>query len=483
MARKIEVIITGDAASLERALGRASKQATGFQKGLRSASIGAGVALAALGVAAKVGFSEFADAERVGAQTSAALKSTGNAANITKGQIESLADSLMRKSGVDDEVIQSGENMLLTFTRVRNEVGKGNDIFNQATTAALNVSVALGKDMSSSAMLVGKALNDPIAGMSALTRAGIQFTDQQKETIKSLIASGDQMGAQKIILKELETQFGGSADAAGKTFGGQVNIARESAKNLAAEIVAGSVPALRGLTVILGSATRFLSEHQTATKVAIAAVAGLALGVLAVNAAVKVYTATQIVARAAVAAWTAAQWLLNAALTANPIGVVIVAVAALAAGIVIAYRRSETFRSVVQSAFGAAKVAILVLLGPLGAVIASLDRIIGVAYAAAAAIRAIPTPNFGGGNISGGDVPITPGSRVPRRAAGGPVSAGTTYMVGERGPELFTSSRSGRIIPNGGTAGGDIVLVLDGEVLGRYMRKNQSRYEFANGTA
>ena len=50
----------------------------------------------------------------------------------------------MKKTGVDDEAIPSGENLLLTFTNIRNEAGKGNDVFDQATTATLDLSVALG---------------------------------------------------------------------------------------------------------------------------------------------------------------------------------------------------------------------------------------------------------------------------------------------------------------------------------------------------
>ena len=41
------------------------------------------------------------------------------------------------------------------------------------------------------------------------------------------------------------------------------------------------------------------------------------------------------------------------------------------------------------------------------------------------------------------------GGKPPERAAGGPVSAGMPYLVGERGPELFTPATSGSIIPNG----------------------------------
>jgi hypothetical protein len=92
--------------------------------------------------------------------------------------------------------------------------------------------------------------------MTALSRAGIQFTADQKETIKTMVATGDVMGAQKIILGELTAEFGGSAAAAGKTFSGQMDIARESLKNVGADILGMAMPALKGfasgLTDVVG---------------------------------------------------------------------------------------------------------------------------------------------------------------------------------------------------------------------------------------
>jgi len=173
--------------------------------------------LAAVGFAATklvidaIGAAE--ESRKVAAQTTAVIQSTGAAANVSAAQVSELVDALSAKAGVDDELIQSGANVLLTFTKVRNEVGAGNDIFNQATAVALDMSVALGQDLQSSVTQIGKALNDPIAGLTALTRVGVQFTDQQKEQIKTLVESGDVLGAQKVILAELTTQFGGSAEA------------------------------------------------------------------------------------------------------------------------------------------------------------------------------------------------------------------------------------------------------------------------------
>lgn len=157
---------------------------------------------------------EAREAREVANLTAAALKSTGGAANVSAEQIADNAEALSLKTGVDDEAIQSGENLLLTFTKVRNEVGEGNDIFDQATRLGLDMATALGTDARSAALQLGKALNDPVKGVTALQRAGVSFTAAQREQIKAMVEAGDVLGAQKIILGELSTQFGGAAEAA-----------------------------------------------------------------------------------------------------------------------------------------------------------------------------------------------------------------------------------------------------------------------------
>jgi hypothetical protein len=164
------------------------------------------------------------ESQKVTAQTRAVIKSTGGVANVTAKQIGNLANAISLKTGIDDEEIQSSENMLLTFKNVHNEVGKGNDIFNQATQTVTDMSAALGQDAKSSAIQLGKALNDPVKGITALSRVGVTFDDQQKAQITTLVAHNHLLGAQKIILKELTSEFGGSA-AAQATAGDKLKVA------------------------------------------------------------------------------------------------------------------------------------------------------------------------------------------------------------------------------------------------------------------
>lgn len=155
----------------------------------------------------------YRDSYKVGRQTNAVIKSTGGVANVTASQLSNYANSLSLMSAQDDELIQSGGNLLLTFTKVRNEVGKGNDIYRQALTAALDLSAATGNDLKGSVLQLGKALNDPASGLTALRRSGVSFTNSQKDMIAALFESGKRLKAQKLILREVNKEFAGSARA------------------------------------------------------------------------------------------------------------------------------------------------------------------------------------------------------------------------------------------------------------------------------
>lgn len=280
MANDIRVRIIGDDSSLHKALGHATSGTSKFGRalgvGLKGAAVVAGTALAGLGVAAKIGFDEFQQAQKVTAQTNAVLKSTGKAAHVTTKQVKDLAGQLLNLSGVDDEVIQSGENMLLTFKNIRNESGKGNKIFDQATKAVLDMDTAMThgnstmESIKGTSILVGKALNDPIAGLGRLKRVGVDFTDAQVDMIKKMVESGDVMGAQKLILEELNSEFGGSAKALGDTMPGQINKFKESFKNAMGVAMESLAPFLGQLAAW---ATKHMPEIQRVTTAVFTAIA------------------------------------------------------------------------------------------------------------------------------------------------------------------------------------------------------------------
>lgn len=166
------------------------------------------------------------EAEQASKQVEAVLRSTHQAAGVTKKQVDDLSDSLSRLTGVDDDVIEGAQALMLTFTRVSKET------FPDAMKAALDMSVALKTDLNSATMLVGKALNDPVKGMTALTKAGVSLSAGQKEVIKSLEETGHHSEAMAMILKELQTEFGGSAAAARDTLGGALTALGTNVENL-----------------------------------------------------------------------------------------------------------------------------------------------------------------------------------------------------------------------------------------------------------
>lgn len=227
-------------------------------------------------------FGAFAESATVQAQTQAVLKSTGGAANITAKQVDALATSVSKYGAVDDEAVAAGENMLLTFTNVRNETGKGNAIFNRSTKILADMSQALGTDMPTSAIQLGKALNDPIKGVTALRRVGVSFDDQQTKTIEHLEETGHVMDAQKIILRELTKEFGGSAKEFGDSAAGGAAKAQISIENAMESIGAAVAPAVEWIAKLVSGFTDWITGLPGPARTVIVIVLGLvaALGPL-----------------------------------------------------------------------------------------------------------------------------------------------------------------------------------------------------------
>ena len=225
--------------------------------GLSASFLTNAAVITAFSTALNYSIEQAGQAERVDAQLSAVLASTGGAAGMARDELDSLATSLSRVSVFDDEAIKSSEALLLTFTKV------GSETFPEATQAILDMSTALGTDLNSATLQVGKALNDPIKGITALSRAGVSFTAEQKQMIETLVASGDTLAAQKIILGELSKEFGGSALAAANTYEGQIKQLKNEVANLAETFGSKLIPVLSD---VAGGMTDFLRIQEDANK-------------------------------------------------------------------------------------------------------------------------------------------------------------------------------------------------------------------------
>lgn len=111
---------------------------------------------------------------------------------------------------------------------------------------------------------------------------------------------------------------------------------------------------------------------------------------------------------------------------------------------------------VIGKTLGGALQAVAVIVGTL---IDLFSNLVSIINKAVSAIRAVASVGASIGGAIGGALGFGGG-----RAAGGPVSSGTAYVVGERGPELFVPGRSGSIIPNGGRGGSTINLTVNGAI-------------------
>lgn len=182
----------------------------------KRAALGITAAIASLGFAALKTIQAANEQESATAKLEATLLSTAFAAGLTAEQLNEQANALQRTTTFGNEAINNAQSLLLTFTKI------GKDVFPEATKTLLDLSTGMGQDLKQGAIQLGKALNDPIEGVAALRRVGVQLTEVQEEQIRKFVELGDVAAAQTIILSELNTQFGGQAAAQAQTFGGAV---------------------------------------------------------------------------------------------------------------------------------------------------------------------------------------------------------------------------------------------------------------------
>lgn len=174
------------------------------------------------------------------AQLSAGVRSTGASAGYTAQELLNLASSLSHLTGIDDEVIAGGESILLTFQRIRSQGS-----FADAMADSMDIAARKGMDLNAAVTLTGKLYS---GSLDSAKKAGIIFTDSQKEQIKHLFATGRAIEAQTIIHQHLQRAIGGSAAAARDTLGGAMRAASTESGNLM-EVLAGQLsPVIRKLT-------------------------------------------------------------------------------------------------------------------------------------------------------------------------------------------------------------------------------------------
>jgi hypothetical protein len=332
----LNIIFGADTKQLDRALGGVAKRLRETADNLnglgQNLSLGLTAPIAAFaGLATK----SFVDSAKAIAQVEAAVKSTGGAAGKSVDGLAKMASELQRVSLFDDdEILQNVTANLLTFTNVA-----GTE-FDRAQQAVLDLSTRLGTDLTSATVQVGKALNDPVKGVTALGRAGVQFTAQQKELIETLVESGDVAGAQAVILGELETQFGGAAAAAANA-DPYTQLANEIG-NLAEEFGGIINDALKPLLGFIREVVDEVKGWSDETKALAVVVGGLLAAIGPTLIAVSGMINAFVTIKGAMKLARIEQTKLNASVLANPYVIAAAAVVALGYAIYTFTRRAET---------------------------------------------------------------------------------------------------------------------------------------------
>ena len=212
-----------------------------------ASSIAATGGIAALFAGLGYAVSEGAEAQVVLAETDNLLDRTGAGAYLTAQRMSDLAGEVQGYAGVSDEAVLSGENMLLGFRNVSAQGAVLNGVFERTVRLGADVATRTG-DVTSAIALLGRAVDDPTAGMNRLRAARIQLTDAEKASITAMQESGDLLGAQQALLDAVDSRVGGLAETYGTQFTGSVDRAKEKVGELAEVTGTSLLPALEAVS-------------------------------------------------------------------------------------------------------------------------------------------------------------------------------------------------------------------------------------------
>ena len=240
------------------AVGKKAQETAGFfgqlgQAIMQGLGLGAGLSVFAgitSGIQSLIGelkstITEASTAQEAQAKLNAILSATGETSGITAGQINDLANEMQRLTRFEDDTVVSASTVMLTFRTISSTT------FPQAMKAAADLAAMWGMDLTSAARMVGRALDAPGEGLGMLTRLGVRFTDQQKEMLQQLAATGRGAEAQAQILDILNSKFGGTAQAMVNTYAGRMEQLKNTFGNIKEEIGGAFLPVLEDLAKAL----------------------------------------------------------------------------------------------------------------------------------------------------------------------------------------------------------------------------------------
>jgi hypothetical protein len=219
-SRTLKLTYLGDASQLSKSTKTAGNDVQSLGDRARNVGKVVGAAFLAVGAAGiamgKKLFDAFEQVSTANARIEQVVTSMGN----FEGQVAGVTDRLVKQAeatakltGVDRNLIKESQALLLTFDSVNRTAGEAGGVFDRATQAAVDLAAAGFGSVTGNAQQLGRALEDPIKGLTALTRSGVTFTEEQRELIRALVESNRTLEAQDIILGAIEKQVGGVAEA------------------------------------------------------------------------------------------------------------------------------------------------------------------------------------------------------------------------------------------------------------------------------
>jgi hypothetical protein len=388
---------------------------------IKKAAIPAALAVGALAAAGK---SALAAGEEVNSannrilQINNAMGLFGSETQKVTDRITKLAEAQGTELGISNLTIKATQAKLLTFKNLAKSAKTVGGAFDRANKAALDMAAAGFGSAEGNAVQLGKALENPIKGIAALAKSGVTFTDQEKEKIKTLVESNKMLEAQEMVLAAIETQVGGTAKATAD----DTKRMQEGFAQFQQSLGLGLLPILEAVTPVLLGMANWAKENPGTFKVLAAAIGAIAISILAIN----------------------------AAMALNPISAIAIGVVALIAGVVLAYKRFETFRNIVDTIFSGIKIGFGLVVDYLKFVAGIYKGIFnGIAKAWNNTVGKISfeipswVPKIGGKGFS---VP-----QIPMLAQGGIVNQATLAVIGESGPEaVIPLDRMGEFGAGGG---------------------------------
>lgn len=267
-------------------------------------------------------------------QVQAGLASTNGKVGYSLEQLQAKASALQDKTIFGDEtVLQNTTAQLLTFTNITGDAFNGTQQAVLDVTSRLYGSKASAESLRSTSIMLGKALNDPVANLGALSRSGIQFSESQKEVIKRMAQTGHLGEAQALILDELNKQYGGSAEKLAKVGLGPMKQLKNSLGDLQEKLAKAFLPVLNAVVGPLKKVAEWMNANGEIIQKITPWVVGFGLAIWSLRKMMLGYQFAVKLVTGATAIWKGVQAAFNVIMSLNPISVVVVAIIALIAAI------------------------------------------------------------------------------------------------------------------------------------------------------